>query len=649
MSTPLKVGEEFGLHGIAHRVLRVTEGRLLIENVATTQTKEVNAETLLDLYGRGDLIVSTQNPTGPAQLGAKRRDLTSAMLHLSDKGRDRTLFKHKWLSTLTRLGGFRSRRDLQEAYPKAAAELGCKDVPSIPTTYRWRRTWERAGRDPRSVIATFHRRGGAGRTRLRAEVEAIVATRIDDIYLAQRRSSATEVHNAVMLDIHRANQTLIPSQQLKVPSLRTIQQRLAMLCAFSVSVARNGERKSKALYGDTTAARETRRILEVVEIDHTPVDLWVVPEEGGLPAKPELTVVLDRHSRCVLGFFLSLTGHGVDAVFGALRHALLPKTYLKKRYPEVQGQWPCYGFFTTLLADNGSEFIGRSLEAAAFELGVDLQLCAAYDPNNKPFIERFNYTVNHCFFHTLKGTSLSRVSERQGDKLETEACMTLAEVEKLLHIWIVDDYHATPHSGLEGFSPADVWAESSQQFVPRIDLSVAQIDAALSESDNSAIGRGGIDINNNRYNSERLCALRRMLPKKNRVKIKYRRADIGSILVLDEFAQEYFRVPNVKSGCEGMSKEQQTAIRAERRARSSHDPIQVATAESIIRNLSKELHAKRKMRANQKAARLNGVNSDQVRRPKARRPSSTHKPEIPVGLYDDAPLEIPSVDTRNQP
>ena len=92
--------------------------------------------------------------------------------------------------------------------------------------------------------------------------------------------------------------------------------------------------------------------------------MWVVDDQGKVLGKPNLTLLLDRHSRCVLGWFLSLESRGVDTVFGAIRHALLPKTYISKRYPEIQGRWDCFGWFEKLLADNGSEFAGKDLEAA---------------------------------------------------------------------------------------------------------------------------------------------------------------------------------------------------------------------------------------------------------------------------------------------
>lgn len=640
MSSPVKVEDQFSVRGVDHRVLRITQGRVLIENIATTETREVEADELLELYRRGDLVVARGATRGAKQMGQSRPAPTVDMDRLGEKGREATLLRTRWVTVLDRVKAFGSRRTLQSMIPVVAQELETAKPPSVSTLYRWFKTWSKSRKDPSSLMARFDRRGGRGRYRMSGEVEAMVARHADDIYLGQRRATAHEVLNAVRLSIAAENRTRLPSEQLVVPSLRTIQTRMARLYSYDVSLARNGARKAKKDYGDSVAARSTDRILEVAEIDHTPIDLWVVDEEGRLAGRPSLTLLLDRFSRCVLGFYISLTGHGVDAVFGALRHALLPKTYLKSRYPEIRNQWLCHGRFTTLLADNGSEFAGQAAHCAALDLSINLEFCGSMMPNHKPHVERFFYTFNHRFIHTLKGASLSRVSDREGEQLQNDACLTLPELERLIHVWIVDIYHARPHSGLDGRTPADVWAESAQRFPPDLSLSVLHIDQALSEVAESALGKGGITINNNRFASERLCALRRMLPAGAKVKVRFNRRDVGSILVLDEFSQEYFRVPNIKPEQAGLSIEQDAAVRKARREAGSYDSLAVAGSEALIRQKTNELHATRKIRDHQRASRLRQVNSDQVRRPPKRSPVPAGQLQFAQGLFDAAPVRV---------
>ncbi|MEL4419744.1 integrase, partial [Shewanella algae] len=71
---------------------------------------------------------------------------------------------------------------------------------------------------------------------------------------------------------------------------------------------------------------QTTRILERVEIDHTPLDLFLVDDRTGLPCgRPTLTMCLDHFSKMPLGYHLSFSAPSLGAVIGALRHAVLPK------------------------------------------------------------------------------------------------------------------------------------------------------------------------------------------------------------------------------------------------------------------------------------------------------------------------------------
>lgn len=420
---------------------------------------------------------------------------------------------------------------------------------------------------------------------------------------------------------------------------------MARLYAFDVCLARHGVREAKRRYGDSVAARPVTRILQVVEVDHTPVDLWVVDENGKVIGKPNLTVLLDRHSRCVVGFYLSLAGRGVDTVFGAVRHALLPKSYVRERYPEVQGEWECYGWIEKILADNGSEFVSKSFINSMFNLGIILEFCSAYQPNDKPFVERFLRTFNYGFIHHLRGTSLAKVSDRKGEKLEDEACISLAELERLIHIWIIDVYHQRPHSGLEGRAPAAVWKESAQVFPPRLKMDADTIDLELCEIETRSLGRGGVEINNHRYTSEQLCALRRMLPKGSQVSVKFRRANLGHIFVMNPFNREYFRVDNIRDRYEEISVEQDALLRKARKAADPDSSLQVASGEEVIRTRVEQLAASPKTKDRAVAAKVRGDSSSKVRRTGAptdvqrRRPTS----EMDAEAFDHAPALLEEI------
>lgn len=122
--------------------------------------------------------------------------------------------------------------------------------------------------------------------------------------------------------------------------------------------------------------------MERVEIDHTRLDIFVVDEETMLPlGRPWLTLCVDVHTRCILGFDLSFDPPSHASVARCLKHAILPKGNLKALYPNVRGTWDMFGIMETLVCDNGPEFHCESLEVGCLTLGINIQYC----PRKKPW------------------------------------------------------------------------------------------------------------------------------------------------------------------------------------------------------------------------------------------------------------------------
>jgi len=359
-------------------------------------------------------------------------------------------------------------------------------------------------------------------------------------------------------------------------------------------------------------ARKVSRILELVEIDHTPVDLMVVNENRVVIGRPTITVVLDRFSRCILGFHLSLAGHGTPAVFEALRHALLPKTYIRNRYPDLKLDWPCYGWFEKLLMDNGREFHSDAIVDALLNLGIVSEYAASREPNDKPFVERFLRTFNYSFIHKLPGTTLAKVHQRVGFKAEKDACITLEELDKLIHAWI-GVYLNRPHVGLRGRTPLQVWGESAKAYPPRLKANASDVDIEFSEVTNSALQHYGIDLNTFRYASERLFQLRRLLPESAKVQVKWPRNNVGHIWVWDPFQNEYFKVENVDSTLAGLTLEQAKVARKKIKEDPDLRRTRAETKE-VVRDITKIAEEDKNLKGRRKAARFANQTSQDLHR-----------------------------------
>ncbi len=96
----------------------------------------------------------------------------------------------------------------------------------------------------------------------------------------------------------------------------------------------------------------------VWQADHTMLDLLIL-DEGGKPASPWLTTVVDNHSRAIAGYSVFLGAPCVLNTCLALRHAIWRK---------ADPAWPVCGIPDVLYVDHGSDFTSQHLDQVAASL-----------------------------------------------------------------------------------------------------------------------------------------------------------------------------------------------------------------------------------------------------------------------------------------
>ncbi|KVR24637.1 transposase [Burkholderia ubonensis] len=333
------------------------------------------------------------------------------------------------------------------------------------------------------------------------------------------------------------------------------------------------------------------------------------------------TVVIDRFSRCVLGFCISSAGHGVHAVFEALRHAMMPKSYLRERFPELDMEWPCHGWPERLLMDNGREMHARAVIDAMNSLGVICEYAASRDPNDKPFVERFLKTFNYSFIHKLPGTTLAKVHQRIGFKAEDDACLTFEKLNEMTHIWITQAYHRRPHRGLDGRAPIDVWNEGATTHPPMLKCNAEDLSIEFGEHAECALQHYGVDHNTFRYTSQELLALRRMMPAKSTVHIKAPYENAGVIYVWDPIENRYFGARNTDDRYQNLTVEQAKAVKSQYKNSDVHQRTR-ADAEEMIREMSNAAMLSKKLKDRKRGARQAHITSKLTNRRSPIKPPS---------------------------
>jgi len=160
-------------------------------------------------------------------IAQRRLEILTPLLQLSPTARTRLCISEH----VERAKQLNRQRDRQQGDGS-----GLNDAVSITSIYRWMHDYTRAGNDLRALIPNTAQRGGKNQTRISSEVEALldivikVALRgAKDVLLHREIATHTDVRDELAARIHTTNQTLSRSEHLRMPSLATIQRRVASL------------------------------------------------------------------------------------------------------------------------------------------------------------------------------------------------------------------------------------------------------------------------------------------------------------------------------------------------------------------------------------------------------------------------------------
>ncbi len=322
-------------------------------------------------------------------------------------------------------------------------QLGIK----VAYFYRLLRTY----RTDQRVSALLPQKSGPvkGAFLLPSQVESIIETAIRNHYLSKQKPRVSKLHQIIAIECHKAG--------LPTASRKAIDQRLKMIDPRVVLAEREGckiaDNKLRPVTGDLRADHP----LQIVQVDHTKVDVFVVDEKYRLPiARPWLTLLIDICTRMVTGYYLSLEAPSSVSVALALQHAVLDKDeWLVAR--GISATWPVQGLPELLHMDNGKEFHAKALRRGAEEYGIKLFYRPPATPRYGGHIERLIGTLMGEV-HLLPGTTFSGIDDRGAYDSERHATMTLKELDQWLAIQIVGRYHQQIHTTMKR-PPIAEWEE----------------------------------------------------------------------------------------------------------------------------------------------------------------------------------------------
>jgi putative transposase len=290
----------------------------------------------------------------------------------------------------------------------------------------------------------------SGARSLDAMREAIIADEIETFYLKAERPRVSNLVERIGARCHQAG--------VRPPNWRTIHNRVIAVDAERRPRTRQDKSALGRLLpvpGEFPAARP----LDVVQIDHTPVDVFVVDAEDRLAmSRPWLTLAIDVHTRMVAGYHLSLDEPSVVSVGLCLLNAVFDKAALLEA-KGVDAAWPTMGLPRTIHVDNGPEFHSKAFLRGCQEHGIHVDWRPPGTPRYGGHIERLIGTQMGAV-HMLPGSTGGSVADRQGRDAQARASLTMRELERWLVLEIAGKYHQRIHASLHR-PPIALWRELS--------------------------------------------------------------------------------------------------------------------------------------------------------------------------------------------
>ena len=267
---------------------------------------------------------------------------------------------------------------VDEVYDKKYSSTD-KTKPSPHTVRKWYDAYIKSNKQSGSLLPKAKDKGNRN-DRLEI-IRTIIDKTISEVYLTRNKNSIATVHEKIK------NRIKNKKIDKKPPSYTAIYKRIKKMerdFPYEVMRARDGIVAANEAFRGADATYQESRALECVEVDSTKLDLFVLYWNGRAAGRPWLTVVRDRYTQCIAGFYLGFEPPSILSLSKALKNSFLRKDHILEQYPEIQNKYPCFGLPEIIVCDNGKEYWSKAFKLACRDLGIIVN----YSPGENPMDKR---------------------------------------------------------------------------------------------------------------------------------------------------------------------------------------------------------------------------------------------------------------------
>lgn len=459
------------------------------------------------------------------------------------------------LQRLTKKNGIGGVKIREQVIARVAREIQDANPISASTLARWA---HQAQKHSHGVASTLGAKTRRRKSHFSQDIQDFALEMIDDYYLQPGNPTLQYAYDCFTEEFERRFGPKVTRP------CREVFRKWAKQSHDPIEVIerREGRRAARAAGRNAKKKLQTERILERVEADAVNLAIGVTDENGRYLGPVTLFAVIDVYSRSILGLIVQVgRGESAGSVIDSYKHAICPKP-LDSLPSTVQNNWPMYGAPETIVSDGGSGYTSIQTQSFLLDAGSQSQIVQTYAGWRKPFVERFFLTLRRRFAQTLKSYCGKHTDRRTLDAtINEKASMTLQQFRTALYEWIIDEYHQTPHRGLNGKTPYEVWEEQAQVFPPHLPANFERVRFTMGETRTCTISgdhaHQGIQLNNLRYNDpdnklKHIGMTLRRQGQAAQVTVEYTHNDLHSINVVDPITDEIFQAfvtdPDIKQG-----------------------------------------------------------------------------------------------------
>lgn len=627
-------------HGVYLEYQHRGQRGMYFQNPETCDVECITEEEFWNDYERQEIKVADVLSSPTKLILPDATSVGEAPIAIPDKYKKVLIRRHQYVEGIEKRQITRGKIELiDEAVSEIAREINDPKPPKGRTVSEWMKALAEACGDIVALLPKFAFR----KKRERQDPDHVAF--LDDLLRANLEKSVWDFHQDIYLP--RLKEFNAARARRNEPTFTPISYR--SLCRYrdehiplhEIVTAKKGRQEARRQFRMIRGHMPGKRPLDFVEIDHAKLRLWTVDDRLNLPlGRPWITAIRDRHTKMLLGFFLTFRPPSLNSVFRAIRHSLSPKVGLRQRWPELEHDWVAFGLGATYVSDNGPDFQSDAYRHGILSLNAAYEYCESHTPWHKPNIERWFFEMQRDVLESLPGQVYRGLHYHKDYDPKKDAVVRFSTLVYLLVNWAVDVH---PFKAAEGEPrPIDLWMDGIGDAPPAYVPDPDALRIVLGLNHSATLCQEGLRFRHLSYANDSLHELYRRIYRK-RVNFVVHEDNLGRIHVEHPFTRQYFEVENTRPDyAEGLSLYQhqyllRLARASGREARKVSELVRFR--EELQHRVADDL-AKKETRRKLELARFAGIDSMSVQAGEAK--SVADNARLPqradqAKIFDDVP------------